>query len=207
MPAVLADEHRCLRRLIAGADAWPEFLDLFGAFIYKELAQFGLYAGHDRDDLLQELACKLIAREWAILQRHLSAYEDVSFRLVLRTIIRSCLVNHWRRNKRWQALEALADEPSAAELIDTSWAADPALAAYRDVRLMCLLHDIAGLDRDGRNYRILFLRIIEGESVIEIAGRLGLSANAVSQRLRECLRRGRIRLDASKLADQPRRLR
>lgn len=197
----LPDEHQCLRRLAAGADAWPEFLDLFGVFTYSELAGYGIAAGHDRDDLLQEIACKLMHNEWAILRRHLAVYPDVTFRIVLRTIIRSCLVNLWRRNKRWRALEVLADEPVVDELIDTNWATDPALAVYREVRLACLLQEIAGQDRDGRNYQILCLRIIEGESVIKIAGRLGLSANAVSQRLRECLQRGRRRLGAARLTE------
>jgi RNA polymerase sigma factor (sigma-70 family) len=191
MPVSLIIEQSCLRRLRAGEDAWPEFLDLFGELMYWEVAKYGICAGHDRDDLLQDIALKLMAHDWAIVARHLDHHAEMTFTIVLRTIIRSCMVNMWRRNKHWRETEQLEDEPPLADIIPCAWASDPALAVYRDVRLMCLLNDLAGNDRDGRNFRILLLRFVEHESVIDIAREMGLSANAVTQRIRECLKRGR----------------
>lgn len=191
MTEPLSTEHSCLQRLRAGEDAWPEFLDLFGGLMYWEVAKHGVIAGHDRDDLLQDVALKLMAHDWAIVQRHLENHSEMTFSLVLRTIIRSCLINMWRRNKRWREMAQLDDEPQLDEIAAPTWACNPAQSVYRDVRLMCWLQDLAGSDRDGRNYRILYLRFIEDESVTDIAGMLGLSANAVTQRIRECLKRGR----------------
>jgi RNA polymerase sigma factor (sigma-70 family) len=199
MPVPLTTERSCLQRLRAGADAWPEFLDLFGDFMYWEVAKYGINAGHDRDDLLQDIALKLMAHDWAIVRRHLEHHAEMTFLLVLRTIIRSCMVNMWRRSRRWREMEQLDAEPRLDEIMPAAWAGDPAAAVYRDVRLMCLLHDLAGSDRDGRSFRILFLRFVEGESVIDIARELGLSANAVTQRIRECLKRGRRALGTEAL--------
>ena len=191
MPVSLIKEQSCLRRLCAGEDAWPQFLDLFGELMYWEVAKCGITAGHDRDDLLQDIACKLLSHDWAIVRRHLEHHAEMTFVIVLRTIIRSCVVNMWRRNKRWSETQLLEDEPPLEDILPSAWACDPATAVYREIRLMCLLSELAGGDRDGRNFRIMLLRFVEDKSVIDIAREMDISANAVTQRIRECLKRGR----------------
>jgi DNA-directed RNA polymerase specialized sigma24 family protein len=190
----LYNEHRCLRRLAAGEDAWPEFLDLFGSFIYNELARMDVLPGHDREDILQAILIRLLGHDCIIIKRHLAAYAETPFWYVLRTIIKTCRITSLRQNRRWRELAALDDEPELNSADLNELTDDPALRLNRDMRLTCLLQDLAQPDRKGENFQILYLRFIEDESVSNIAGRMRLSPNAVTQRLRHCLKRGKARL-------------
>jgi DNA-directed RNA polymerase specialized sigma24 family protein len=197
MVDTLYDEHRCLRRLAAGEDAWSEFLELFGGFTHNELARMDVLPGHDREDILQEILIRLLRHDCAIIKRHLAEYASTPFWYVLRTIIKTCRINSLRSGRRWRELEALDDEPMLDAVSNNELANDPALRVYRDVRLTCLLQDLAQPDRKGKNFQMLYLRFVEDESVSNIAGRLRLSPNAVTQRLKHCLKRGKARLQSA----------
>jgi len=188
--AALQAEWSCLDALTRGEDAWPRFMDLFGAFLFGELGRLEIGPGHDRDDLLQELALKLMASDWQIIRRHLDKHRGTTFRAVLRTVIRSIVVDEWRKKKRWRNQLPLDPEPSPAELLDSTWAEDPARALYRETRLICLLWQIIGNFTNVEVFRILYLRFVEGKSVTDIAGEIGVSPNTVSQRIRYYRQRG-----------------
>lgn len=179
-----AKENSCLAALCAGRDAWEEFLDLFDITLYCEFAALGIRPGAQRDDLLQELALKLLAHDWRIVRRHLAADHGCSFQAILRTVVRSIVIDEWRREQRWRQLADLADEAAPAELLNNVWALDPAEAYYRETRLASILAGVVRRDRRADAFQLLYLRYVEGLPVNVIAGRLGLAPNAVSQRLR-----------------------
>jgi RNA polymerase sigma factor (sigma-70 family) len=183
----LEREYAVLSALCAGEDAWPEFLDLFISFIHHELAQAGIKPGHDQADLVQEIALKLVSRDFIIIRRFLKHDTGYSFKAVLRTIIRSTIIDQWRRNRRWRHV-SLDGEPALASLIASDGNPDPAFELYRESRLLSAFIYCTG-SRDSVGFRALFLRFIEEQSVEEIGRELGLSANAVSQRLRYYLRK------------------
>ena len=197
---LLAKEISCLVALCSGKDAWPRFLDLFGEVIYCELAVRGIKAGPLRDDLLQELAFKLMRHEWRIVRSFLARQTGLSFKVVLRAAIRSTIVDDWRRTRRWRSV-ALLDGEIAKLPQGTEMHGDPAAELERQTRTACLMQQLAGGRAGRENYEILMLRYVDGLCVIEIAQELGLQANAVSQRLHNCRERLKRLYGAAVLED------
>lgn len=186
--SALVIETDCLCALIAGKDAWPEFISIFSRFIYSELRSMGITDPHEQQDLLQELALKLYSHDCAIIRRFLLRNSGYSFRAVLRTIIRSIVIDEWRKHAKWRNVVFCEDEPTLQQLWASPVDSDPARALYREVRLASILLAACGRGNH-QGFQVMSLRYLEGLSVDQIGMRLGMRPNAVSQRIRYYLRR------------------
>jgi RNA polymerase sigma factor (sigma-70 family) len=187
-PGAPAEEIACLRALIAGQDMWPAFFKMFSRFIQAEFNKLGITRSHDQGDLLQELALKLCSHDLAIIRRFLLRDSGFSFRAILRTIIRSIVIDEWRKQAKWRKVVLCEDEPTLQQLCVYRADGDPARELYRETRLINLLLTACGHDNH-QGYSIMSLRYVEGLSVDQIGARLGLRPNAVSQRIRYYLRK------------------
>lgn len=183
-----ANDLDCLQALAEGQDCWPQFWDLFGGFILFELRRIGVAKDQDRDDLYQELATKLIAHDYQVIRTFLAENTGLPFIALLRTVIRSIVIDDWRRKKRWREVQLLPDwevgqAPGAAP------DANPAAVMHQSTRLTCIIEGLARELSDTYAFQVLHLRYVEEKPVNDIAKQLGLSPNAVSQRLRVYRRR------------------
>jgi RNA polymerase sigma factor (sigma-70 family) len=176
--------------LISGRDVWPQFFKLFSRFIHAEMYRLGITNVHDQSDVLQELALKLCSHDCAIIRRFLLRDSGYSFRAVLRTVIRSIVIDEWRKFAKWRAVVLCEDEPALQQVCGGRTGGDPARELYREARLASLFITACG-PGNPQGYSIMSLRYLEGISVEQIGERLGLKPNAVSQRIRYYL--GKLR--------------
>lgn len=183
----LANENACLRALTAGEDDWPRFMQLFGKCIYIELTLHGVPAGDQRDDILQELALRLMEHDWRIIRRFIKRDLGYSFKALLRKVINAAVQNYRRRHRNWNQKVAL----ESTQFDRAQDHGDPARIAENKARESALLLKVIGDNDNQEAYRILYLRFIEGESVNDIARELESTPNAISQRLRYYRQRAR----------------
>ena len=180
------EEWRCLRQLLAGADAWPRFWDLFGRVILAELKQLGLSEPPERDDVFQELALKLLGDDLRIIRNYVSQPKRASFAALLRVVVRNLALDYLRRRERRAALPLLerdGEEGEGGAITTGGWAGDPG-ANLNGKRLPELLRRVTGGNGESESYRIMYLRFVEQEDVNLIAERCGLKPNTVTQRIR-----------------------
>ena len=175
-------EESCLRALIAGKDAWPDFIGIYSRFIYSELIKRQITNQQDQADLMQELALKLVSHDCVVIRRFLERASGFSFSAVLRPMIASIVIDEWRRGKRWCDVLLCEDEPTLQQLCRSDGDGDPAMELYREMRITSLLLKACG-PSNRQCFLTMYLRYVDDLNVNQIGARLGLSANAVSQRL------------------------
>ena len=105
------EEWRCLRKLLAGADDWPRFWDLFGRLILSELKKLDLAQPPERDDVFQELALKLLSKDLHIIRTYFKAPKHESFAALLRVIVRNLALDQLRRREHFTVFSLLAKSP------------------------------------------------------------------------------------------------
>jgi RNA polymerase sigma factor (sigma-70 family) len=177
-------ELRCLNLLVAGKDAWREFYALYGHFMAIQLRESGVDRPQDREDVYQDVVLKLLGDERRVLRRFLEADSGLSFSTLLRTVVRSAVIDRYRRARFWRNAWFFpsSEVPHAGH-------SGPERDLLREVRLHCMFTSLAQRMKDQTVYQVLSLRYITGNSVNGIAVEMGLSPNAVSQRLRVYQRR------------------
>jgi DNA-directed RNA polymerase specialized sigma24 family protein len=175
-------EQACLRRLAKGEDSWVEFWELFGAVILHTAAPFMDVYSSAADELVSDLACRLLAHDGRVLRRYLATPSNVSFIPLLRTITRNLAIDSYRRLHRHSTI-SLDDSDSIVQLVQ----ADAGSRTDQQV-LWQLVAQVCG-GRETPSFCALYLRYSQGWSVNAIAEQLHLQPNAVSQRIRYYLRR------------------
>ncbi len=181
-PGLSREEAACLHALAAGRDAWQQFIRIYGSVINAEFARKQIYCKHTQADLLQELALKLVSHDCIIIRRFLERNTGLSFCAVLRPMITSIVIDEWRRWSHWRKIAFCEDEPTLRQLSAVKTDGDPALEIYREMRLISLLLKVCGT-ANKQGFLTMYLRFIDELPVELIGTRLGVSANAVSQRI------------------------
>jgi RNA polymerase sigma factor (sigma-70 family) len=184
----LTSDLDCLATLAAGEDRWPDFWKIYGGFIVSELRKLDVVSYAERDDFFQELATKLVSHDYIIIKRFLEGEAELTFLPLLRTIIRSIVIDDWRRNKLWQGV-ALQSHWDDGQGFGAATGDDPADEHYKRTRLICIFEGISRTSADKHAFQVLQLRYIDDLPVKKIAKQIGISPNAVSQRLRVYHRR------------------
>lgn len=184
----LSREQACLKSLCSGEDAWSEFWALFGHIIAAEVGSFDGKLESLVDDVFQVLVLKLMAGRFQILRRHLSQSPQRSFGALLRKIVRNLLIDELRRMRRRGETDLYGGELRALGNLLPATRNRPKPVEARDT-VITLFEAVAGSDRNSPGFQILYLRFLEGESVISIAEATGLKPNAVSQRIRYYLQK------------------
>lgn len=201
-----------LFRCAAGGDsrAWEEFRDRFEgrlrAGILATLRRHGASTvPEDREDLLQEVYCRLLSHGGRILKRCRGGSE-VEVAGYLRRVAESVVIDHLRAvsaTKRGRCRLTEAGEGGGTALLER--APDPApspeqRALHAELRRLFLARSrrAAGRRDPRRNLRILCLALLEGWTSREIARRLGggVSVGTVDS----LIHRMRQRLSAEGLA-------
>lgn len=162
---------------------WEEFLKLYGAGMYREFNYHGVDDGPLRDDLLHDLALKLIRNDWAIVRRFLDKEEQVSFKPLLRSIIRSVIFDHFRSESLRRRIELVEGTSGLSSAADRDSASDPAQGYLRQQIVRELLA-AARTNRGKTGMQTLYLRYILGYSVKHIAEIMQTSPNTISQRIK-----------------------
>ncbi len=173
-------ENKCLHSLVEGEDAWSLFMELFGKCMFIELAMHRIFAGPERDDILQEVAVRLMEHDWRVVRRYIKRDMGFSFKSLLCKVVNSSVQNYRRKHKNWNTRVEFDNSLSNRPNKDS----DPAKLVETKMTESALLSKVIGSNENREAYRILYLRFIEGESVKDIARELDSTPNAVSQRLR-----------------------
>lgn len=183
--AILVRELTCLQALLNGDDAWDEFWDLFSVAAIRELALLPIPA-ELRQDVLQNLVAKLLASRCQPIRDYLTNPQRASFKCLLRVMVRCCGIDLLRRAKAKHEIPLVhAELPvRAAE----AWGGDPDRHHAQESQLTELLRHAAG-NADKAGFTIMYLRFVEGYSVLEIARKLKMRENTVTQRIRYYLQR------------------
>lgn len=137
----------------------------------------------DLEDVYQELIIKLMKKECGVIRNHLSGYSQNSFRTLLaRTIVSVARDKVTGRRKRLSIFSL--EERSEAGWTPVAKDASPEELQFRERGFLHLINLIGANVGDERNLRILVLRYAHGLSVNEVAQVVGLTPNAIAQRIR-----------------------
>lgn len=178
-----------LRALAAGHDRWPQFWQEFGKVILAEIKKYGVTNQQQREDLYQDLATKLISHDYLVIRSYLENDMGLPFSALLRTVIKSIVIDDWRRRRRWSRVLLDGSVEWAGNNGCLEGTDDPAGVLHRKTRLICLLGSLSDRLKDPSAFHIMYLRYLQENSVNSIAEHVGISPNAVSQRLRVYRRR------------------
>lgn len=137
----------------------------------------------DLDDVYQELIIKLMREDFTVIRNHLRGYSQNSFRTLLAKIIVSVARDKVTGRGKRKPIFSL-EERSEAGWTPVSRDASPEELQFRERGFLHLLNLIGANVGDERNLRILVLRYAHGLSVNEVARVVGLSPNAIAQRIR-----------------------
>lgn len=167
------------------AETWQEFLDRFdrriAAGVYRTLARFDARIGsEDRQDLLQEVYCRLLERRGRYLRRCRGEF-DGAVGAYLGRVAESVVVDYLRNlsaakrgsgrvlERRWEANLELAE-----------WVADSTrspeevlLRRERHTRFFSKCRDLVGTRSPKRDLEVLYLAFFEGWTSREISRRIG----------------------------------
>ena len=164
--------------LPAGEDEaeWAKFVELYGPAIDKfvRLRDPGM-TDEDVEDMVQDTLAKLVP----LLRKRAFDPRRAKFSTWLGTIVRRQMIDRMRRRNVRNMDAQVQLTPAMEESADS----DPAAAIDRDWRLAChkaaVQHVFAHSALSEQSRRIYLMSTEEGLSAKEIAGRLGLEANAV----------------------------
>lgn len=151
--------------------------------MHGEFARHGIDSGELRDDLLHDLALKLMNNNWRTIRHFLANGESETFKPLLRTVIRSVVFDYFRSEKVWHRIQQLEEPAALANGAEQQFGSDPAQSYLRGQIVKYLL--AAARSNQGRSgMQTLYLRYILGYSVKDIAEIMRVSPNTISQRLR-----------------------
>jgi RNA polymerase sigma-70 factor (ECF subfamily) len=179
-------DRRLVGRLIAGDQAaFDEFFDTYFQKIYR----FALRRLGD-DSLAEDVAQTTLT---AAVRGLASWRGEAALFTWLCTICRHEIHRHWRRTSHWPRVVALDDDPSVRAELESlaSLADDPQRTAERAELRRAV--QIALDYLPGHYGDVLEWKYVDGESVKDIATRLGSSPKAVESmlgRAREAFREG-----------------
>lgn len=153
-----------------------QFTDLISEY-NSSLRSFALKFTRDEDD-----ANDLIQDTMMKAYRYLNRYQDgTNLKGWLYTIMRNTFINNYRKSSRTGDLITQSEELSAAQL-STSSAKNAAEGAF-------VLGDIQGaLANLAEQYRVPFIRYVEGYKYEEIAAELSIPLGTVKTRIHEARR-------------------
>ncbi len=176
-------EMDCLKRLVAGDDAWPEFWQHFGWVVKDEVHKFGKDDHQLRMDTFQELVLKLLNNDCRTIRGHLRRRNLGGFGAYLRRMTRNLLIDKWRKLERNRKL--MLELCTKHGVPESQWAINgtPGNGDFRGSKAEKLLLVVTGENRDNVSFQILSRRFIEGESVKYIASQLGMQPNAVTKQV------------------------
>jgi RNA polymerase sigma-70 factor (ECF subfamily) len=182
-----------LDRLRHGPDpaSWDRLVRLYDPLIRGWLGRYGVQPA-DLDDLLQDV--------FGTLLKELPAFRhDLrrgAFRRWLRTIAVNRLRNFWRRRDRTAGPDP---EPLLAELEDPSGDLSKLWDAEHDRHVARRLLELIEPDFEPTTWAAFRLLVLDGEDTRAVAGRLGLTPNAV--RIAKSRVLARFRREAEGLLD------
>lgn len=179
----------CLRSIVAGQDAWPEFWELTGRIILTELHRLGINLEFERDDILQDIALVLLRDDCRFIREHLEHHQHEPFSAYLRITARHTAINYLRKQKRAVSIEYFDGVPADSLESKSKWGMNPSISLEEQLALKALLEQSTGGRGNQLGYQIMYLRFVERASVNQIAERLRMQPNSVSQRIRYYLQR------------------
>lgn len=158
-------------------EAWDEFYRVYSELIRRFVISHGI-RGMDVDDCVQEV--------WGAVATKLTEFERPEDRPGLRAwlyaVVRSKATDLIRRSMRRQAVALEAVQEKGGEPVSEEM--DPAEIAYQRWEAAMVNTALAELKQriSEENYRILHLRMIEGQSEAEVAEAMGLTVEQVRYR-------------------------
>jgi DNA-directed RNA polymerase specialized sigma24 family protein len=177
-----------LRALARGADAWRDFLDLFGPFIMhilkEDYALYEEYDAHSREEVLHDIYLRA-ARYAGRLSK--SKTTPGAYRAYLRRIIKTVMSGNGRILRRWRreislerAQEAGFQAPAnpgfnPLRWLENRWRTKSIIPAAR-----AAIGKVAGGSRDpARTAYILERRLLAEDPYADIAEAAGMEVDAV----------------------------
>ena len=167
------------------AETWQEFFNRFdrriAVGVYRTLAKFDARIGsEDRQDLLQEVYCRLLERRGRYLRRCRGEF-DGAVGAYLGRVAESVVVDYLRNlsaAKRGSA--RLGERRWDASLELAEWVADSnrspeelLLRRERHTRFLCRCRDLVGSRSPKRDLEVLYLAFFQGWTSREISSRIG----------------------------------
>ncbi len=166
------------------ATAWDEFYRVYSELIRRFVISCGV-RGADVDDILQEV--------WSEVAARLKDFEHPGDRPRLRPwlykLVRSKAMNLFRRRARNPAKnlgdairegkEPVDDELQPADQFESEW---------ESALLKTLIEELRG-EVSLQNYRLLQMRVIEGQKVARVAAKLNLTPERVRYRQHRMLKK------------------
>ncbi len=184
---MLPEEYNCLCDLIAGRDAWQQFWRLFGRFVLYELQQLQITDQQLREDIYHELVLKIIQQDYRPLRIFTDNPKQHSFAAYLRVMARHLAISHLRKQSRTVLLDP--QQICTDWTASSAWGCDPARQHTGQQFWVSLLEHVCSKSRHADGFRIMYLRYVDQESVNDIARRMRMKPNTVSQRINYYLRR------------------